>query len=95
MGVCPSTSKKEYRGVAQLVARLLWEQDAAGSNPVTPTIEKAADFCRWSFAMPVFMRVCRALEMEKCYNYTRKQNRVTGSSFDGIIMIRKKEGLVC
>ena len=27
-----------YRGVAQLVARLLWEQDAAGSNPATPTI---------------------------------------------------------
>ena len=26
-----------YRGVAQLVARLLWEQDAAGSNPVTRT----------------------------------------------------------
>ena len=25
------------RGVAQLVARLLWEQDAAGSSPVTPT----------------------------------------------------------
>ena len=25
-------------GVAQLVARLLWEQDAAGSNPVTRTI---------------------------------------------------------
>ena len=27
----------EYRGVAQLVARLLWEQDVAGSNPVTST----------------------------------------------------------
>ena len=26
-----------YRGVAQLVARLLWEQDAGGSNPFTPT----------------------------------------------------------
>ena len=26
-------------GVAQLVARLLWEQDAAGSNPVTRTIK--------------------------------------------------------
>ena len=27
----------KYRGVAQMVARLLWEQDAAGSTPVTPT----------------------------------------------------------
>ena len=26
-----------YPGVAQMVARLLWEQDAAGSNPVTRT----------------------------------------------------------
>ena len=26
-----------HRGVAQLVARLLWEQNAAGSSPVTPT----------------------------------------------------------
>ena len=26
-----------YRDVAQLVARLLWEQDVAGSNPVIPT----------------------------------------------------------
>ena len=31
-------SKVSFRGVAQLVARLLWEQDAAGSSPVTPTI---------------------------------------------------------
>ena len=27
-----------YPGVAQLVARLLWEQDAVGSNPATRTI---------------------------------------------------------
>ena len=29
------------RDVAQLVARLLWEQDVAGSNPVIPTIMEA------------------------------------------------------
>ena len=27
----------EYPGVAQLVGRDIWEQDAAGSNPVTRT----------------------------------------------------------
>ena len=31
-----------FRGVAQLVARLLWEQDAAGSSPVTPTKRRVA-----------------------------------------------------
>ena len=30
--------KDQYRGVAQLAARLLWEQDVGGSNPFTPTI---------------------------------------------------------
>ena len=33
-------TKLRIRGVAQLVARLLWEQDAAGSSPVTPTIKR-------------------------------------------------------
>ena len=32
-----SGTKILFPGVAQLVARLLWEQDAAGSNPVTRT----------------------------------------------------------
>lgn len=27
-----------YRDVAQLVARMLWEHEAAGSSPVIPTI---------------------------------------------------------
>ena len=34
--------KSIYPGVAQLVARLLWEQDAAGSNPVTRTTSEQA-----------------------------------------------------
>ena len=40
-----------YRDVAQLVARLVWDQDAAGSNPVISTIEKG---CRTGtlFSMP-------------------------------------------
>ena len=32
-----NASKIEQRGVAQLVARLLWEQEARGSSPRTPT----------------------------------------------------------
>ena len=35
----PTTTTKfnNYRGVAQLVARDIWDVEAAGSNPVTPT----------------------------------------------------------
>ena len=33
------------RDVAQLVARLLWEQDVAGSNPVIPTIKGRLSHC--------------------------------------------------
>ena len=32
-----TTKLNKYRGVAQLVARDVWDVDAAGSNPVTPT----------------------------------------------------------
>ena len=30
----------QYPGVAQLVARLIWDQEAAGSSPVTRILEK-------------------------------------------------------
>ena len=36
-----TNKRKTQRGVAQLVARDVWDVDAAGSNPVTPT--KIAD----------------------------------------------------
>ena len=34
---CIYVKNRINRGVAQLVARLLWEQDAGGSSPFTPT----------------------------------------------------------
>ena len=45
-----------FRDVAQLVARVLWEHDVAGSNPVIPTKkEKTALAVVFSF----FCLVCR------------------------------------
>ena len=32
--------KSKYPGVAQLVARVVWDHQAAGSNPVTRTIKE-------------------------------------------------------
>ena len=40
-----------YPGVAQLVARLLWEQDAAGSNPVTRTTFLRKTACLGGFSV--------------------------------------------
>ena len=44
-----------HRGVAQLVARLLWEQDAAGSNPVTPIMSKPPYLRDFNVDTAVFM----------------------------------------
>ncbi len=44
--------KKPYRGVAQLVAREVWDFDAAGSSPVTPTIRVfVTDFVANTFSL--------------------------------------------
>ena len=37
VGSCPITT--QTRGVDQLVDRLVWDQEATGSSPVTPTKE--------------------------------------------------------
>ena len=36
---CVKLQTKSYRGVAQLVERVVWDHQAAGSNPVTPTMQ--------------------------------------------------------
>ena len=46
-----------HRGVAQLVARDVWDVDAAGSNPVTPTISSVhntSELWTLDFFLPVF-----------------------------------------
>ena len=40
---------KYFRDVAQLVARVVWDHDVAGSNPVIPTKKRQTDLFRLSF----------------------------------------------
>ena len=47
--------KTKYRGVAQLVAREVWDFDVAGSNPVTPTRKNLA-IARFFQLNPAFVR---------------------------------------
>ena len=41
--------KQQKRDVAQLVARVLWEHDAAGSSPVISTKSQRVIFALWDF----------------------------------------------
>ena len=53
-----------YPGVAQLVARVVWDHDAAGSNPVTRTRGRRRKVCGFCFASKAraawFGHFCRA-----------------------------------
>src|SRR5947209_15131340 len=62
---------KFLRGVAQSVARLLWEQEVRGSSPRTPTDwSTILYFCAWSTIcgsnsagrVPAFQAGCRGFE---------------------------------
>ena len=54
------TKKYILRGVAQLVARHIWDVDAAGSTPVTPTkTEKVPLWYLFCFALKMRSRTSR------------------------------------
>ena len=58
----PLCKVSRYPGVAQLVARLLWEQDAAGSNPVTRTMSSVHNaFELWALDFSIFSYVEQAV----------------------------------
>ena len=59
----PGSTTISYRGVAQLVARLLWEQEARGSSPRTPTIfgRKTAFSGGFSALFVLLLQFCRLL----------------------------------
>ena len=57
-----------YPGVAQLVARLLWEQDAAGSNPVTRTTFLRKTACLGGFSsFFVLLFVFKAIAVQRWF----------------------------
>ena len=60
-----------FRGVAQLVARLLWEQEAASSSLATPTTEIATIRRRKWRLYRGFICCINALKMLVCASFVR------------------------
>ncbi len=46
-GSSPLLGTFVFRSVAQLVARLVWDEEVAGSIPVTPTRKHCAGMVQW------------------------------------------------
>ena len=68
--------------MAQLVARLLWEQDAAGSSPVTST-KRLRELISGPFSLLIAVRFLRADRLisvsPHCYNPLENLEFVCGS----------------
>ena len=62
--------KNRYRDVAQLVARMVWDHDAAGSNPVISTIKSTVPFGTVLFCFMVELTIRPAFKL--CLNQVRK-----------------------
>ena len=67
-------SEGNYRGVAQLVERLVWDQDVVGSSPATPTTESNLLRLR-SY---VFSSVCTTKSSNKPISPGRPKDRTAG-----------------
>ena len=66
------TKKYILRGVAQLVARHIWDVDAAGSTPVTPTTAEKVPF-RVPFLLCIENEESNLMEvfaLRKCFGET-------------------------
>ena len=60
-------TKNKYRGVAQLVGHLLWEQDAASSSLATPTIQPPV--AREFFSLQAFLLFLRLFRGDFCFYF--------------------------
>ena len=59
-----------HRDVAQLVARLVWDQDVAGSNPVIPTKNPQGISVPWGFLFGVRIWNCGTFSLIYSTHYT-------------------------
>ena len=77
--------KTKYRDVAQLVARLVWDQDVAGSNPVIPTKKQGRGVSSpLFFSIDVLIRSCFAKQ---------KQVRIPRSEIDKLACQAQSVGI--
>ena len=68
--------------MAQLVARVLWEHDAAGSSPVTPTIDQR-ELLRLSFSLKVCDSALLCISRVEFHSLTYALHIATSALLEG------------